>query len=394
MRKLKLNIDWISLAVVCNLNVHFFYILGRNMGVESGAGSIAFLASLICLFAAFARRTELDIKKYPYLLLFNIVLFPVVSIMYLDYSEMSVIKLIAFSALPMLLFLFKFNPKKVIEYTCYFIPLALLVQNDLFRLHGSFDQMEMGYSYAVVHFCVASLFELFYYRKEIKKNYYMMFCIAVGIYLTLKLILLSTRGTLVSILAAVFLICITNLDNEGNIKKPNYRIVFVGILAFAVIYNYKAILNYLIDVIPKVGIRVPAAFQKTFDALKNKDLSHGRDELNVFVEQSFRQRPWFGYGTQTFKYFQGHYAYPHNCMMQLLFENGIVGSFYILINLFTGIYFAINPRCRQNKDEVLAKRLIMLAAIPMLFFSNDMWTTPAFWMFLIICCRGRNRGVF
>lgn len=381
--KSKNRIDWISLAIVCFLNVHFFYILGKNIGLKAYAGAIAFILACICFGFAVINRLRFSERNFPYLLFLNIAIFPIFSIEFLSASIMNWTRFLTFSVFPMILMMFKFEPKKVIDYSCYFVPLTLFIQNDLFKIHGNFDQMEMGYSYAVVHLCVACIIELIFYRKENKGNIYLNICTLIGIYLTIKLFFLSTRGTFLSIITTLLLFYITNFDEYGTIKKHSSKTICIFIAVAVIVINLDNILGAINSFILHFGNILPAALKKTLDAFNSNDLSHGRDEISTFTWKYILNKPIFGYGTQSFRYYNGHYAYPHNCVLQLLFENGILGSIYILINLAKRMFLTIFPKGVLKKDEILAKQLIMLAAIPMLFFSNEMWTTPAFWMFLV-----------
>ena len=378
------RIDWIALAIVCFLNVHFYYILGSNMGMKTYAGSIAFIFALVCFcFAVMMGRLKRAKGKFPIILFLNIIIFPIISIELSRNAVMTWSRLLTFSVLPMCLMSFEFKPKKLIDYTCYFAPLTLLIQNDLFKVQGSVKQMEMGYSYAVIHLCVACIIELIYFRKENKRNIYMHFCTIIGVYLTVRLLLLSTRGTFLSIIIALMLFYITSFDGNARIKKHSSKtiVVFVVIVVFMALFD--SILKALSGIVQSFGDIAPAALRKMLDAYKSNDITHGRDSIVDFTLKCIADKPLLGYGTQMFGNINGHYSYPHNCVLQFLFENGILGSVYILLNLFIKIYHTVFPSNNLNKDEILARQLIMLTSLPMLFLSNEMWTTPAFWMFLM-----------
>ncbi len=385
------GIDWIALAIVCFLNVHYFYILGKTFKIPIAAGGVGFLTGFVCFIFANLKGAYKSERKFPIMLFSNIIIFPVFTIIWYNYTQMSLLRLFTFSVFPMLLFLYDFNPKKVIDYTCYFAPLTLFIQKALFEISGNFDQMHMGYSNAVAHLSIACMFELAYYRKENKNKIYMNFCIASGLFLMLRLLIQSTRGTFLTLVVAFMVVQITNFDENGNLRKQVSKKVILALVALIIIYNFSAIFNIVERQFEVMGVSLPSAFQKTIDAIASDDLDHGRNELSIFTREHIIQRPIFGYGTQMFDYYNREFSYPHNCILQLLFENGIVGSAYIILNLLVGMASTLLPRDSVGKDELLARQLIMFTSLPMLLYSDEMWIYPAFWMFLMFSYKVKKR---
>lgn len=388
------GIDWIALAITFLLNTHFFYAFGASLGVMSGAGGIGILAAGLCFICALLKRTSFSRRRFPIFLLLNIVIFPAFTLANWrtqGITTMTSLRLGLFAVFPMVVFLFDFNPKKVIDYTCYFVPLTLIIQKTLFSTVGSFDQMEMGYSNAIAHFCVACLMEFAYYRKENKGKWYMKICLLIGLYLAIKLIFKGTRGTILTLAVACLLFYITGFDKDDILKRQGWKKILLFLVIFLFIYNFNTILELAERFFEHFGLSLPSVIQKTVDAVKSKDLTHGRNRLAEFTKLYIRQKPMFGYGSMTFKHYNKDFAYPHNCILQLMFENGIAGSLYIIISLFINIFMTIFPRKTILKDELLGRQLIMLTALPMLFVSNEMWITPAFWMFLAFSYRIRAR---
>lgn len=384
LNNLEFRCDFIAMAIVCVLSVHFFYIFGTHFHIPS-SGSIGSFLALIFFGMGLLQGQRISFANYPYLLLANILILIVTTHAYVKYSEMTAMKFFAFSFMPMLLVFCKYDYKKVIRYTCYMTPLLFVVHNDLFVLHGSFDQMEMGYSYAIIHILVSNMIQFIYFKKE--SNFYMKLCNFASVYLLLRVFMTATRGSMLSLLVAVFLLWIIKFDDNGKYikltQKKKIKIFVVFVVLVIVYINLAPVLDFIETVFNKLFGATPAAIKKTLDAINSNDLSHGRDEIAIFAENAIKNKPFFGHGVLTFHYFN-HYSYPHNWVLQILFEGGIVGALYQIICIVYGAFNLVFRAEKSGKEKTYCNLLICLTAFPMLFFSNEMWTTPAFWIFMVI----------
>lgn len=375
------------MAIVCVLSVDFFYILGTHFGIPS-SGSIGIILAIMFFAIGLIKGQKLSLNNYPYLLLINILALVVATNFFVSYSTMTFPKLMGFSILPMLLVFCKYDYKKVVRYACALTPLVFVVHGYLFVLQGTFNQMEMGYSYAIVHILAANLIQWFYFRKE--SGFYLKACNLISFYFLVRVLMAATRGTIVSIAFIIFLIWLIRFDENGNYikltKKKKIQIFFIFVAAVIVYINLEPVLKFFENMFESVFGTVPAAVKKTLDAIESNDLSHGRDDLTEFTLSAIKDSPAFGHGVLTFNHFND-YVYPHNCILQLLFEGGIIGAALQIICIIYGFYDMIFHVQNNGKEKTCSNVIIFITAFPMLLFSNETWKTPAFWIFMIIGAR-------
>lgn len=388
--KNNISTTFFSLAIVFTLSTNYFYIIGRHFGI-SRSGSIAIFLSIILIIAGLLFANKLKIKNYPYLLLFNIIIFAVYTFLQVDYSSMTFNIFIAFSFVPMIALMGNYSEEKVVRYTCYLIPTTLIVMGDLFKSNENygFDQMEMGFSYAILYMLVACVIHFSFFKQ--KSNLYMKFCYALGFCLIFRVILLATRGTIVSLLVLFVAVILIKYNKDGKYIKPTIGKKVISILTLFLLIltiNYiDVIIEPLYSFINNTFDIIPAFINKTYLAIMSGDISRGRNELIAFTVDRIKEKPLLGHGALTFKSYHGIFSYPHNCFLQLMFENGIAGSILPILSTCYGIWCVSFCAKENGRSKTAFFLLILLSAFPMLLMSSEMWITPAFWMSMI--CGGR-----
>lgn len=384
------NQIFFSWAIVFTLSTNYLYIMGHHFGFDR-SGSIGTTLSIVFFAAGILFSGKLIIRKYPYLLLANVVIVAVYACLGVYYSSLTFYKFTAFSLIPMVLLIGHYDEEKVVRYTCYLIPTTLFVMGDLFKPNQSyaFSQMEMGYSYAILYMLVACVIHFSFFRS--KSNLYMKFCYGLGLYLLWRVILLATRGTIVSLLVLFSVMLLIRFNKKGEYVKPSLRrkltIIISVLILIIIVINIEMIIEPLYNFARNIFEILPAFLEKTYMSVKSGDVSRGRSGITAFTMNRISEKPFLGHGAMTFKAYNGKYAYPHNSILQLLFESGFVGAALQIFYLGYGVWFMLFRAKKSGREKTAFLMLIFLSAFPMLLMSDEMWNTPAFWMAMI--CGGR-----
>ena len=118
--------------------------------------------------------------------------------------------------------------------------------------------------------------------------------------------------------------------------------------------------------------------QKTF-RLK-KDISNGRDEITQYVVENIFKSPLWGHGISVIRYnTNGVIDYPHNFILQLFYDGGILLAVPVLYFVIKMLWHAI---WGENNDKTILLVFFCLTCLPKMFFSTNMWENPSFWLLL------------
>lgn len=105
----------------------------------------------------------------------------------------------------------------------------------------------------------------------------------------------------------------------------------------------------------------------------------GRDLLYLASIENFLSRPMFGSGLDSFRF--GAFTYPHNLILELLVESGLIGMLLLTFNL------AVSARNGAVANNRIA--LVFLAfALTSAMFSGDIYDSRWVFVALILCSLG------
>jgi O-antigen ligase len=378
------RIDFFSFAIVCALSTQYLYILGTHFGFQY-SGTIGPLLSFLFFTIGILAGYKLSIRVSSLILLTVIFLQYAITKINAEQSTINFFYFVSFSIIPIIISSFYFNMEKVVVYTCYTVPAAIFILDELFVTRGSFGQMQMGYSYAIMPAILATMIHFRLYRK--RANVYMVLCYIFSFYILVRMLLLAVRGSVLTIIIAIIVLILVSYNKDGTYAKKRLKniiiILAVGFASIFILYNIESVLGYLFYMFSQLFGEVPSSILKTISAISNSDIDHGRSELYSFTINAILNKPFIGHGISTFKYFNYLYEYPHNCLLQLLFEGGLIGAFIPLLYIFYGVWNVFFEIGRKNMAETAYGLLILLSTFPMLLLSNNMWQTPSFWIFVV-----------
>ena len=198
-----------------------------------------------------------------------------------------------------------------------------------------------------------------------------------SIYL-LKLLQYGSRGPILSIaLCAIFFIIVKYSPEKKSVSINNSKVTIYIVIGMIVFSQLKPILLFINDFLAERNIKAQI-IEKTLRLLESNDALNGRDGIYEIAIRMFWESPFIGHGISTFDHYTG-INYPHNLVIQLLFDGGLLLTIIFLCT----VLFSLN-KWRKNCDSNMFYLLIFLffVSIPGAFASGDIWENERLWVYV------------
>ncbi|MCI4249886.1 hypothetical protein GTY48_05705 [Bacillus thuringiensis] len=249
-----------------------------------------------------------------------------------------------------------------------------------------FEDMDLGRAYSMVPGVVAVLIFLKFYSKKL--NIPLFVCIVINLVSMFKLIMTANRGVIIAICFTLIVILLNSFDSNGKklkvsaMKITSYFII--GILILVAILNFKQILDILLQI--SKSLNIEAYFLEKFKIyVELGDVTNGRTDIYEETIAGIIKSPLWGHGIGVFHYDESTNTsfYPHNFILQLLYDGGILLGLPFIVKAIR-ITFAIIVGRIKEKDDFCLVAFMVCASIPQVSFSSNIWMVPAFWMLFAV----------
>ncbi|WP_160327843.1 O-antigen ligase family protein [Paenibacillus sp. 32O-W] len=177
----------------------------------------------------------------------------------------------------------------------------------------------------------------------------------------------NTRGTILSLLGALFFLLLVSLVQKK--LKIKYMIVGVIVLLFSSLLVNLLIPNTLQTVKNNLGL---ITSEDKGVSINERSLAY-EDAIKLFQDQL-----WLGVGTAGFKYYS-IIDYPHNVFLEIMSENGIYGTIMLLLIFLTLIFMLVRIIYKGSGIMVLVGSLVVLNMVEMQF-SFSLWMHKFFFL--------------
>lgn len=241
------------------------------------------------------------------------------------------------------------------------------------------DAISMDASYAFLIPIIASIVYIKTYLKfddgHIRKVM-LVLCLINSIFFA-QLFLHGSRGPLLSIfLLLLFLFTIRKKEDASGVGvlRGKASFVLIGLLIF--FSGYILIFNVIIDMLSVIGVE-SHALVKILDLESSGDVSNGRAYLNTLTLNGIWESPIFGNGFDRY-HANTNNLYPHNFILQILYDGGILYFFIIITPVVMGL-IRLFKKC--NNDEFAMITVLMFASVPGALFSNNLYASSILWLF-------------
>ena len=247
----------------------------------------------------------------------------------------------------------------------------------------SLNQANMGTLYAVLIWVIAGLCHFIYYRDTWRKLCYVFYIPSVvGLY---SIIQFANRGAALSLITFILLVLFNQNKKDKNLtqralQKKRVAIILAVILGYVVILNFNSLFTLMYDFLNKILDTMPSFFVKMNKMIALNDISNGRIPVYEAAITGIKNNPLLGNGIESFPAYTA-YSYPHNFILQLIYEGGV---FFCVIPLITIVWLCYKLLFSQirNKDYIAFLILLFVQVIPRFLVSATIWKDKCFWLLI------------
>lgn len=357
-----------------------------NLGINENANLYILGLIFVLLFIQFVRGYRFTLPTTSVILIVMVVILFMFSKLSVAHSDYSFPQLLFYSLIPIFAGSQKVNSELVLKYMMY---ISLLMIPSLNRLlayqYEGLKQAEMGPSYAILTAVAAMLIHYKYYREH--SNLFIKMCYVYGAFLMINLIMVGTRGAILSLLILVLMLYINDYEKSGKQIEVNPQkimtISLLIIIGFVIYMKLKELTKFLYNYFINYFGSAPSFIIKINTFIVNDlELSNGRNEIYDFLIEYIVKRPIFGYGLETFYYYSDwRWPWPHNFIFQFIFEGGL---FFAIIPIILSVSMLIKVLFRRikYKEEFTLGILLVSECFPKLLISTDPWKGTALWILI------------
>ena len=236
----------------------------------------------------------------------------------------------------------------------------------------------MGLSYALLIPVLASLIYLIYYFPYDKRTIRIILLPFIGcnmVYL-FQMLAFGSRGPVLCIFVAIIFSLLIKIKLNGNIKLRYSRLALFSVIFVFIALSFVPIMEFLSSKLAENGLQFNF-IEKIIRLSSSGDISNGRDKITDITLSGFYENPIIGHGVAQFETNTG-YVYPHNFLLQLLYDGGILLTSIVLFPLF----FKVKSKLRNiSKGEFVWLYYLLFSSVPGALFSGDLWNSNMLWLF-------------
>lgn len=256
----------------------------------------------------------------------------------------------------------------------------------IFAIGSIFGDMDLGRAYSMLPGMIAVLIFWKFYKNKV--NIPVFICSAISLLSMGKLIMTANRGVIIAIVFTLIVITLNDFDKNGKkIKASALKIIahfVIGVLICVVVTNFEQVLDILLQLAKSLDI--DAFFLEKFKIyLELGDVTNGRTDIYEEAINGIIHSPVWGHGIGVFHYDAATNTsyYPHNFVLQLLYDGGILLGLSFVLKAIR-ITFAIMVGSIKEKDDFCLVVFMVCISIPQVSFSSNIWMVPAFWMLFAV----------
>lgn len=241
------------------------------------------------------------------------------------------------------------------------------------------NTISMDVSYAfLVPICATITYMCLYYREDKKwdKVFTSVLCVINMMYFA-KILQYGSRGPILCVLLMIaFLYLIKPSKSLGVREKKNLVMILISglIVLYFSFYSLLSAINFVSEL---YGVNLHFV-DKLIELSSEGDITNGRDMINNITISGIIDNPIFGHGLDRFDANTGM-LYPHNIVLQLLYDGGIVLFSCLVIPLVKSISNLFKT-CTIGEYAVFT--VLFFSSLPGAFFSGNLWNLARVWLFL------------
>lgn len=305
-----------------------------------------------------------------------------------EQCDLSAIQYIFYAVIPIFVIGQKIEGEYVMRYVLYISLITMPMVNSFFNIqYEQYAQAYMGNVYSLITSVTIAMIHFKLYRKQ--SNILVKISYIYNLYLLVQMLLYGNRGAVLCIIFCLIVLTINSYDETGLKPLPPLKIVIIVVVGIAVliaVINALPLLEAFSSFLGNTFHNVPSFILKMIKYMSDGDATNGRETISSFTTNAIFEKPIFGNGIKTFEAYVKskttfNWPYPHNYILQYLFEYGIVFGLmpiYLSLSLAVKTVFA---RIKEKKEFAICCTLVCLN-IPKLFVSTDPWSSTTIWMLI------------
>lgn len=279
----------------------------------------------------------------------------------------------------------KYNVEIVLRNIIYFsIPLLVVINKALVITNVGLGQADMYEIYAYLPCVLCSLTHFVWYRK--KANIAIKIGYIVNLYFFVTLAAVAVRGFWVALFFYVILLFFYYIKKRllGGIYY--FVLILCGLMFFICLYNWSLILGWIVTTLQEYTNMEVSFLIKTSRYLADGNISNGRMEIWESVIDYIISSPIWGYGIESApKITNGYINYPHNSILQLLLDGGLL--FGMLPSALAIIGLIKTIQVKFSEENQIFAVFITSVGLSISLLSGDAWKSATLWLSVFFFAR-------
>lgn len=201
--------------------------------------------------------------------------------------------------------------------------------------------------------------------------------VLVNLIFCYKMVSYGSRGPFLCIVTLILYYAIfKKSDGYGVTVNKNKTILFTSgfMLVSSFLIEFLSVVSGLLHAL---GINLNVIDKSLRKVAESGDITNGRDFIYGIATDGILDRPIFGHGMDQFENNTG-IVYPHNFILQVLYDGGIVFFSILLVPLLVKLIKRIRT-C--NYEEYSLIPFFFFISVPGALLSADLWYVERLWLF-------------
>lgn len=369
--------QWMASILVSVLFcVKIFTIIMSNYGFLPVSPGLFVMTTELVLFAVYSLIYGIKVPQLTLLLWIYLLLFFLISkLLFHDNVNDLFISFFQYCTIALVVSSVDFDIEKITAIVSAVLvviayPTYQLMHNEIVNTWQKVISMDICYGILPVLICTIYKF-VTSYRKS---KWYMIIPYIIAISFSIYVIIKGTRGCIICFICLLFLIKYN--QNNKNDKMQNLKKMLSICVIIFTFFNFSNFIMWINKLMIGMGYNINF-LQKSARLISSGDFSNGRVSHYYIAWKGFLSSPFFGNGIGQFRTWHPKMGYPHNMILQVLFEGGILLGIPIIILTIGAFKLVLENNNNKNIKSIAI--VSFSASIPPAMLSSQLWVYPVLW---------------
>lgn len=348
-----------------------------------GEGLMAplYISEILMIFVcALLSKMKIRIPGYCIFLSLILIAFYILTGFFVHPPKVSVSYFSVFTIASFLIIHFvKVDVRLLLKATMFLPAFSILKVNVVFSSYVDWAlKLPMDISYGYLVPIVANIIYVHFYFKDERKLQKIILLIGsiINLVFCTYIVLFGSRGPMLCIAILLMTLFVIKYKSDGRVGINRKRIRLVLLAGIAVTLFFIPLLGILSNALSNYNIEIDAV-QKMLQLQEEEgSIANGRDDLSALAWRGFLNNPILGNGLDQFDVNYPGASYPHNFVLQILYDGGIL-LLLIMFPIFVKMKSVLK---KYNREELALFFLIFFTSVPGALFSLDLWEIPILWL--------------